>query len=82
MCPGFFQEYLNAENILRRPYGTGENIAFNFAYNLMTLRFMKASQQLTEDTLQQSLYYMNIGGCFRKSFQPVLHDWERDVAQR
>ncbi|XP_071092281.1 CD109 antigen-like [Haliotis cracherodii] len=60
VTPGFFEDYLNAENVLWRPYGTGENIAFNFAYNLLTLRFMKASQQLSEDALQKALYYMNI----------------------
>ncbi|XP_048253504.1 CD109 antigen-like [Haliotis rufescens] len=60
VTPGFFEDYLNAENVLWRPYGTGENTAFNFAYNLLTLRFMKASQQLSEDALQKALYYMNI----------------------
>ncbi|XP_046585013.1 LOW QUALITY PROTEIN: murinoglobulin-1-like [Haliotis rubra] len=60
VTPGFFEDYLNAENVLWRPYGTGENIAFNFAYNLLTLRFMKASQQLSEEALQKALYYMNI----------------------
>ena len=36
-------------------------IAFNFAYNLYTLLFMKASEQLEQDRLQTSLREMNIG---------------------
>ena len=61
VTPGFFDEYLNAENILHMPYGAGENMVFNFAYNLMTLKFKKASKQLSDQTLQVSLKYLNIG---------------------
>lgn len=60
VTPGFFDEYLNAENILYKPYGAGENMVFNFAYNLMTLKFKKASKQLSDETLQISLRYLNI----------------------
>lgn len=60
VTPGFFEDYLNAENILMRPYGAGENIAFNFAYNLLTLKFMKASQQLTDERLMTALEAMNV----------------------
>ncbi|ESO98375.1 hypothetical protein LOTGIDRAFT_231429 [Lottia gigantea] len=59
VTPGFFEEYLNAENILHRPYGAGEMITFNFAYNMWTLKFMKASKQLTDATLKKGLYNMN-----------------------
>ncbi|KAK6185943.1 hypothetical protein SNE40_008070 [Patella caerulea] len=60
VTPGFFEDYLNAENILHRPYGGGEMITFNFAYNLITLRFMKASQQLSDEVLKIGLKNMNI----------------------
>ncbi|PVD21251.1 hypothetical protein C0Q70_19422 [Pomacea canaliculata] len=60
VTPGFFQDYLNAENILWRPYGGGEMITFNFAYNILTLRFMKASQQLSDERLLRTLAEMNI----------------------
>ncbi|RUS75425.1 hypothetical protein EGW08_016804 [Elysia chlorotica] len=60
VTPGFFQDYLNAENILHRPYGAGEMIAFNFAYNLYTLKFMKASEQLDQVQLKKSLQEMNV----------------------
>ncbi|CAL1532738.1 unnamed protein product [Lymnaea stagnalis] len=60
VTPGFFQDYLNAENTLLRPYGGGEMITFNFAYNLLTLKFMKASQQLGDEQLVKSLTEMNI----------------------
>eukprot|EP00106_Octopus_bimaculoides_P012375 XP_014779817.1 PREDICTED: CD109 antigen-like [Octopus bimaculoides] len=60
VTPGFFEEYLNAENLLYRPYGVAENIAFNFAYNVLTLKFKKASKQLSDETLRTSLKYLNI----------------------
>lgn len=61
VAPGFFEDYLNAENILLRPYGGGEMITFNFAYNLYVLRFMKASEQLSDEQLVKSLRQMSIG---------------------
>lgn len=61
MTPGFFQEFPTAEDILYRPYGSGEMNMFNFAYNLLTLKFKKANQQLSNDILQRTLKYMNIG---------------------
>ncbi|GAB1599163.1 C3 and PZP-like alpha-2-macroglobulin domain-containing protein 8 [Argonauta hians] len=60
VTPGFFEEYLNAENILYRPYGVAENIIFNFAYNVLTLKFKKASMQLSDETLRTSLKYLNV----------------------
>jgi hypothetical protein len=44
-----------------RPYGGGEMNMFNFAYNLITLKFKKANQQLPNDILRRTLRYMNIG---------------------
>ena len=52
---------MNAEDIFRKPYGAGEMNMFNFAYNLLTLRFKKANQQLDAKTLKTSLAYLNIG---------------------
>ena len=52
---------MNAEDIFRKPYGSGEMNMFNFAYNLLTLRFKKANQQLDAKTLKTSLAYLNIG---------------------
>ena len=41
--PGFFVPHLNAENLMRRPYGCGEQNMFNFAVNLYNLKFLKVS---------------------------------------
>ncbi|XP_048773201.1 CD109 antigen-like [Ostrea edulis] len=60
VTPGFFREFPTAEDILYRPYGSAEMNMFNFAYNLLTLKFKKANQQLSNDVLQTSLKYMNI----------------------
>ncbi|XP_076469788.1 CD109 antigen-like [Babylonia areolata] len=60
VTPGFFEDYLNAENVLLRPYGGAEMITFNFAYNIQTLKFMKNSQQLPDDRLKTTLDQANI----------------------
>lgn len=73
MTPGFFQEFPTAEDILYRPYGSGEMNMFNFAYNLLTLKFKKANQQLSNDILQRTLKYMNIGGRFVLIFCNILY---------
>ena len=41
--PGFFVPHLNAENLMRRPFGCGEQNMFNFAVNLYNLKFLKVS---------------------------------------
>lgn len=61
VTPGFFREFPTTEDIMYRPYGGGEMNMFNFAYNLVTLKFKKANQQLPNDILRRTLRYMNIG---------------------
>ena len=61
VTPGFFEDYLNAENVLWRPYGGGEQITFNIAYNLLTLHFMKRFNQLSSERLAIALNEINIG---------------------
>lgn len=60
VTPGFFREFPTTEDIMYRPYGGGEMNMFNFAYNLITLKFKKANQQLPNDILRRTLKYMNI----------------------
>lgn len=59
--PGFFEEFLNAENTLRKPYGSAEQNMYNFAYNLYNLLYLKATDQLSDQTLVTTLNYLNIG---------------------
>ena len=61
VTPGFFKKYMNCEDIFRKPYGGAEMNMFNFAYNLLTLRFKKANKQLPPDVLKTALSYLNIG---------------------
>lgn len=61
VTPGFFKKYMNTEDVFRKPFGGAEMNMFNFAYNLLTLRFKKANQQLSAETLKTSLAYLNIG---------------------
>ena len=61
VTPGFFKKYMTCEDIFRKPYGAAEMNMFNFAYNLLTLQFKKANQQLSPETLATSLEYLNVG---------------------
>uniref|UniRef100_A0A2C9KRF6 Alpha-2-macroglobulin domain-containing protein n=1 Tax=Biomphalaria glabrata TaxID=6526 RepID=A0A2C9KRF6_BIOGL len=76
VTPGFFESYLNAENLLYRPYGGGEMVTFNFAYNVLALVFMRNSNQLDayqtktvlnelNIALQRIYSYMNEDGSFK-----------------
>ena len=51
--PGFFRQNLTAEQIMRKPYGSGEGNMFNFAYSVYNLKYLKASNQLRPETLAQ-----------------------------
>ena len=60
--PGFpDKKSLNAENLIFRPYGGGEMVTFNFAYNMYTLRFLKWSNQLDNTKNLEVLAQMNLG---------------------
>lgn len=61
--PGFFEEYLDAENTLRKPFGSAEQNMYNFAYNLYNLKYLKATNQLDQQTLATSLGHLNLGEC-------------------
>lgn len=65
--PGFFEEYLDAENTLRKPFGSAEQNMYNLAYNLYNLKYLKATDQLRQDVLERTLYHLNIGLFFIKS---------------
>ncbi|ELT94901.1 hypothetical protein CAPTEDRAFT_205407 [Capitella teleta] len=58
--PGFFEDYLDAENTLRKPFGSAEQNMYNFAYNLYNLKYLKATNQLKPERLQASLKHLNL----------------------
>jgi len=58
--PGFFEEFLTAENTLRKPFGAGEQAMYNFAYNLYNLKYQKQTNQLNQETLEGTLNHLNI----------------------
>lgn len=59
--PGFFAPYLDAENMMRKPYGCAEQNLFNFAANLYYLKFLKVTNQLKNTVLKDALNFMNLG---------------------
>ncbi|WAR12173.1 CPMD8-like protein [Mya arenaria] len=69
VTPGFFKLYMNCEDIFRKPYGAGEMNMFNFAYNLLTLKFKKTNQQLPPDVLSTALRYLNVDDGSFKMFR-------------
>ena len=58
--PGFFEEFLTAENTLHKPFGSAEQNMYNFAYTLYNLLYQKASDQLKVDTLYSALDHLGI----------------------
>ena len=59
--PGFFVDFLDAEVTLRKPFGSGEQNAYNFAYTLYNLLYLKATNQLRTDVRDKALAALNIG---------------------
>ena len=59
--PGFFTDFLDAEVTLRKPFGSGEQNAYNFAYTFYNLLYLKVSDQLKPETLSTGLEGLNIG---------------------
>ena len=60
MGPGFFEEFLTAENTLRKPYGSAEQNMYNFAYTLYNLLYQRASDQLAAQTLSTALEHLGL----------------------
>ena len=59
--PGFAEDFLDAELTLRKPFGSGEQNAYNFAYTLYNLLYLKTTNQLKTDVLDKALLHLNIG---------------------
>ncbi|GFS03933.1 macroglobulin complement-related 2 [Elysia marginata] len=59
VTPGFFENLLNADNVLYRPYGSGESAAFNLAYNIHVLLFQWESNQVDLDEETRVLKDLN-----------------------
>ena len=58
--PGFFEDFLTAENTLRKPYGSAEQNMYNFAYTLYNLLYQKLSNQLQSDVLSTALEHLGL----------------------
>jgi len=58
--PGFFQDFLDAENTIRKPFGSAEQNMYNFAYNLYNLLYLKLTNQQDLSRLRTTLDHMNI----------------------
>ena len=55
MGPGFFQPYITQDAILDIKEGHGETMLFEFAYNILWLRFLKVTDQSNESTMVKAL---------------------------
>jgi len=51
---------MNVESLLRKPYGAAEQNMYNFAYSLYNLKYLKATNQLTQTKLKETLGEMNL----------------------
>ena len=61
VAPGFYANLLNADNVLYRPYGSGESAAFNLAYNILVLLFQWESDQVDLEEETRVLKDLNDG---------------------
>ena len=52
---------LNAENLLRQPYGTGAETMFNFAINLQMLKTLRTLSTISNEQVDRVVYTLNIG---------------------
>uniref|UniRef100_F7A528 Uncharacterized protein n=1 Tax=Ciona intestinalis TaxID=7719 RepID=F7A528_CIOIN len=51
----------NLNNLLRLPYGCGEQNLANFAPNIYVLKYLKQTKQLTSDIKMQALHFLQTG---------------------
>jgi hypothetical protein len=61
MGAGFFEGLLNAETLLNKPFGSAEQIIYNFAYKLYNLKYLKATNQVRDTIEKFGLEQMNVG---------------------
>lgn len=55
---------VNATNLLRLPGGSGENNMFNFAINLLTVKYMRITNQRRPELDKQAFVHLNKGDVF------------------
>ena len=60
MGPGFYEDFLNTENTLRKPYGGAEANIYNFAFNLYMIIYLKETDQLQDHVLHRTISYLDL----------------------
>lgn len=58
--PGFYEDFLNTENTLRKPYGGAEANIYNFAFNLYMIIYLKETDQLQDHVLHRTISYLDL----------------------
>jgi len=51
----------NLNNLLRLPFGCGEQNLANFAPNIYVLKYLQTTKQLTNDVREKAMYYLRTG---------------------
>lgn len=51
----------NIENLIRMPYGCGEQNMLNFVPNIVVLRYLKATQRASSQLENKAIKYMEAG---------------------
>ncbi|CAD5111927.1 DgyrCDS1188 [Dimorphilus gyrociliatus] len=69
---GFFKPFLNAMNMMRKPFGAAEQNAFNIAVNIYYLRYLKETNQLRKEVLKDALTGVNIA--LQRQFSYYMRD--------
>nr|BAR45628.1 macroglobulin complement-related 2 [Niponia nodulosa] len=67
--PSFPNMPMDSNNLLRLPGGSGENNMFNFAFNLLTIKYMRITNQRRPDLDKQAFYHLNRAYARQMSYQ-------------
>ncbi len=66
--PGFFEPYLDCNNMLQVPHDSAEGYMFDFAINLAVLKHLQATNALDKEKSYAALDYMKSSMIFSQFF--------------
>ena len=61
--PGFYEDYLNMDNTLGLPHDSADGYMYDFAVNLLELRYLQITNSLTQEAQEKAISYMQSSEC-------------------
>ena len=56
--PGFFEEHLDSDTTVGVPHDQADGYMYDFAVNLLTLKFLQGTQALDREAEEPAIAYM------------------------